>query len=208
YAEDYAYLIFGVLEVFQATGRAEWLEWARVLQARQDELFWDAEGGGWFSTTGLDPSVLLRMKEDYDGAEPSPTAVSALNCWTLSHLTGEASYGTRADAAVASFGGRLEEQGRAVPFMAAVLSASVAGGEQIVIVGAADAADTRALWRAANRAYRPFAVMVPADPADQAALSAHMPWVAEMKMIENKATAYVCRDFACDAPATDPGVFQ
>ncbi|MDP2053035.1 MAG: thioredoxin domain-containing protein, partial [Acidobacteriota bacterium] len=59
YAEDYAYLIFGVLEVFQATGRAEWLDWARVLQARQDELFWDAEGGGWFSTTGLDPSVLL-----------------------------------------------------------------------------------------------------------------------------------------------------
>ncbi len=208
YAEDYAYLIFGVLEVFQASGRAEWLDWARVLQARQDELFWDAEGGGWFSTTGLDASVLLRMKEDYDGAEPSPTAVSALNCWTLAHLTGETSYGTRADAAVASFGGRLEEQGRAVPFMAAVLSAAMAGGEQIVIVGRRDAPDTLALWRAANRAYRPFAVMVPADPSEQAALSAHMPWVAEMTMRENKATAYVCRDFACDAPATDPGVFQ
>lgn len=208
YAEDYAYLILGILEVFQATGQAEWLDWAGVLQARQDELFWDAEGGGWFSTTGLDPSVLLRIKEDYDGAEPSPTAVSAMNNWTLAHLTGEASYGTRADAAVASFGGRLEEQGRAVPFMAAVLSASLAGGEQIVIVGQADAAETRALWRAANRAYRPFAVMVPADPANQAALAAHMPWVAEMKMIENKATAYVCRNFACDAPATDPAVFQ
>ena len=50
-------------------------------------------------------------------------------------------------------------------------------------------------------------VPLPADPAEQAALVAHMPWVAEMKMIENKATAYVCRDFACDAPATDPGVF-
>ena len=207
YAEDYAYLIFGVLEVFQATGQAEWLDWARALQARQDELFWDAGSGGWFSTTGHDPSVLLRMKEDYDGAEPSPTAVSALNGWTLAHLTGETSYGTRAAEAVASFGGRLEEQGRAVPFMAAVLSASQAGGEQIVIVGKRDAADTQALWRAANQTFRPFAVMVPADPAEQAALAAHMPWVAEMKMIENKATAYVCRDFACDAPATDPGVF-
>ncbi len=208
YAEDYAYLIFGVLEVFQATGKAEWLEWARALQARQDALFWDAEGGGWFSTTGRDPSVLLRMKEDYDGAEPSPTAVSALNAWTLAHLTGDAAYGARADAAVASFGGRLEDQGRAVPFMAAVLSALQAGGEQIVIVGPRDAADTQALWRAANRRYRPFAVMVLADPAEQAALAAHMPWVAEMTMIENQATAYVCRDFACDAPATDPGVFQ
>ncbi len=208
YAEDYAYLIFGVLELFQATGDAEWLTWARALQARQDELFWDAEGGGWFSTTGADPSVLLRMKEDYDGAEPSPTAVSALNAWTLAHLTGEAAYATRAAEALASFGGRLEDQGRAVPFMAAVLSASLAGSEQIVIVGRRDAADTQALWRAAHQHYRPFAVMVLADPAEQAALAAHMPWVAEMKMIDEKATAYVCRDFACDAPSTDPSVFQ
>jgi uncharacterized protein YyaL (SSP411 family) len=208
YAEDYAYLIFGVLEVFQATGQAEWLDWARALQARQDDLFWDTESGGWFSTTGNDPSVLLRMKEDYDGAEPSPTAVSAMNCLTLAHLTGDASYGARAAGAIASFGGRLEDMGRAVPFMAAVLSASHAGGEQIVIVGKRGAADTETLWRAAHRQYRPFAVALQVDPSEQAALSAHMPWVAEMKMIENKATAYVCRDFACDAPTTDPSVFQ
>ena len=121
YAEDYAYLIFGLLELFQATGDPDWLAWARELQARQDELFWDAEGGGWFSTTGADPSVLLRMKEDYDGAEPSPSSVSALNVLTLAHLTGERVYANRAAEAIASFGGRLEEQGRAVPFMAAAL---------------------------------------------------------------------------------------
>ena len=89
YAEDYAYLIFGVLELFQASGDPQWLAWARELQARQDELFWDATNGGWFSTTGDDPSVLVRMKEDYDGAEPSPTSVSAMNLLTLAHLTGE-----------------------------------------------------------------------------------------------------------------------
>ncbi len=208
YAEDFAFLIFGVLEVFQATGGAQWLAWARELQARQDELFWDAEGGGWFSTTGADPSVLLRMKEDYDGAEPSPTAVSALNVWTLAHLTGEPAYGARAAEAIASFGGRLEDQGRAVPFMAAVLSATEAGGEQIVIVGRRDAADTRALWKAAHKQFRPFAVVMLADPSEQAALAVHMPWVAEMKMIDDMATAYVCRAFACDAPSTDPGVFS
>ena len=196
YAEDFAYLVFGVLELFQATGQADWLSWARALQARQDELFWDSESGGWFSTTGADPSVLLRMKEDYDGAEPSPTSVSAMNCWTLAHLTGEASYRERAASALASFGGRLEDQGRAVPFMASALSASLAGGEQIVIVGRRDADDTQVLWRAAHQRYRPFAVMVLADPAEQAALAVHMPWVAEMKMIDNQATAYVCRDFA------------
>jgi len=205
YAEDYAYLVFGVLELFQATGDPDWLAWARALQARQDELFWDTKNGGWFSTTGADPSVLVRMKEDYDGAEPSPTSVSATNLLTLAHLTGEREYSDRAIQAIASFGGRLAEMGRAVPFMAAALSTSIAGGEQIVIVGQRDAADTRALWIAANKDYRPFAVMTLVDPSHQAALAVHMPWIAQMKMIDNKATAYVCQRIPrCSCPAVTP----
>jgi len=196
-----------VLELFQTTGDPEWLAWARELQARQDELFWDEEHGGWFSTSGADPSVLVRMKEDYDGAEPAPTSVGALNAVTLAHLTGEQSYADRATAAMMSFGGRLAEQGRAVPFMALAVSTALSGGEQIVIVGERGSADARAMWEAAHRSYRPFAVVVLVDSSEQAAIAAHMPWVAEMKMIDGKATAYVCRGFACDAPSTDPAVF-
>ena len=101
YAEDYACLIWGVLELFQASGDPQWLSWARQLQAVQDDLFWDPVGGGWFSTTGADPSVLVRMKEDYDGAEPSPTSISAMNLLTLAHLTGERAYTERAAEAIA-----------------------------------------------------------------------------------------------------------
>jgi uncharacterized protein len=208
YAEDYSYLIFGVLELFQATGKAEWLAWARQLQARQDELFWDATSGGWFSTTGKDKSVLLRMKEDYDGAEPSPTSVSALNLLVLAHLTADPGYSSRATEAIASFGGRLSDQGRAVPMMACALSTSIAGGEQIVVVGPRDSAETRALWQAAHVKYRPFAVMVLVDPSEQHALAEHMPWVAAMKMIDGKATVYICRNFTCEAPSTTADVFQ
>ena len=86
FSEDYAYLVWGLLELFQAVGGAEWLEWAIALQRRQDELFWDEADAGWFSTTGNDPSVLLRLKEDYDGAEPAASSVSVLNLLTLSHL--------------------------------------------------------------------------------------------------------------------------
>src|SRR2546428_2838951 len=75
YAEDYAYLIFGLLELFQADTDSAWLEWAVDLQHRMDELFWDEADGGWFSTTGRDASLLLRMKEDYDGAEPTASSV-------------------------------------------------------------------------------------------------------------------------------------
>ncbi len=207
YAEDYAYLIFGVLEVFQTTGDPQWLAWARELQARQDELFWDAEHGGWFSTTGGDPSVLLRMKEDYDGAEPAPSSVAALNALTLAHLTGERAYDERAAAAIEAFGGRLEEMGRALPFMAATLSTSLADAEQIVIVGHINSDDTRAMWVAANRNYRPFSVITLVDPLEQSALAEQMPWVAGMKMIDDKATAYICRGFLCSAPSTDPAIF-
>ena len=86
YAEDYAYLILGLLELFQADGDPEWLDWAVELQRKQDELFWDDADGGWFSTTGEDPTVLLRLKEDYDGAEPAPSSVSVLNLIALNHL--------------------------------------------------------------------------------------------------------------------------
>jgi uncharacterized protein YyaL (SSP411 family) len=208
YAEDYAFLIFGLIELFQASGDAAWLSWARELQARQDELFWDEADGGWFSTTGQDPTVLLRMKEDYDGAEPSPSSVSALNVLALAHLTGETAYSDRAAEAIASFGTRLIQLGRAVPLMASALSTALSGGEQIVVVGNSGAADTIALWHAAHGTFHPFAVSVLVDPKRQDAVAAHMPWVAGMKMINGQATAYVCRNFACDAPFTDPASFK
>ncbi|HYE86017.1 MAG TPA: hypothetical protein VEA16_06660, partial [Vicinamibacterales bacterium] len=140
------------------------------------------------------------------GAEPAPTSVSAMNLLVLSHLTGERTYQERAMVAIASFGGRLEDMGRAVPHMASALSLALAAGEQIVVLGEPDAPDTRAMWAAAHQRYRPFAVVTLVIPSAQAAIARHMPWIADMKMIDGKATAYVCRGFACDAPATGPEV--
>ena len=121
YAEDYAYLIFGLLELFQADGDADWLEWAITLQARQDELFWDPIDGGWFSTTGKDESVLLRLKEDYDGAEPAASSVSVMNLLMLSHL-GVGSFSEQIDRTLGAFASRLTQSGRVAPMMLAALS--------------------------------------------------------------------------------------
>ena len=88
YSEDYACVVWGLLDLFQAGGDPVWLDWARELQATQNRLFWDEEGGGWFSTTGDDPTVLLRLKEEYDGAEPSAGSVAVWNLLTLAHLSG------------------------------------------------------------------------------------------------------------------------
>jgi uncharacterized protein YyaL (SSP411 family) len=209
YAEDYAFLIFGLLELFQSGGDAQWLEWALALQQRQDASFWDPAGGGWFSTTGEDPSVLVRMKEDYDGAEPSPSAVGAWNLLALHHLTGDARHRDRAVQVLAGFAGRLTTLGRAVPMMAAALSIAHAPAEQIVVVGPAASEETLALWSAAHAKYRPFSTVVLVDPgARQDQIAAHMPWIAAMATRDGRAAAYVCRDFACEAPTTDPDALK
>ena len=205
YAEDYAYLIFGLIELFQAGGNAHWLEWARTLQKRQDEQFWDAENGGWFNTTGADPSVILRMKEDYDGAEPSPSSISVLNLLMMAHLTNEAELFERIDRTLKMFGPQIGKVARAVPMMLAALSTYHARVAQIVIVGASADEATQALMREAAAKYDPFSVLVPVEPgAAQARLARMLPFISAMTPRDGRPTAYVCHDFTCGEPATDP----
>jgi hypothetical protein len=205
YAEDYAYLIFGLLELCQADADPQWLEWALVLQRRQDELFWDEAEGGWFSTTGGDPSVLLRLKEDYDGAEPAASSVAVLNLLRLSHLTADESASRRIDRTLALFAVRLAESGRAVPMMLAALSTYQAGTPQVIIVGPTGRTDTSELQDAVRQVYLPTALTLTLDPERQADLARLLPWIGAMTMRDGRATAFVCRDFACQAPVTDRG---
>ena len=198
YAEDYAYLIFGLLELFQADGDPAWLEWAIDLQQRQDELFWDEQEGGWFSTTGRDPSVLLRMKEDYDGAEPAASSVSILNLLVLAHLT-EGGTAERLERTLDSFGGRAATLGRAVPMLLAGLSTYRAGVAQIVVSGEPSA--TEPFWSVLRRHYLPTAVTVPVVPEHRDRLARVLPWTAAMWSGTGPAV-YICRNFVCEQPVT------
>jgi uncharacterized protein YyaL (SSP411 family) len=202
YAEDYAYLIFGLLELFRADPRAEWLEWAIELQHRQDELFWDHEHGGWFSTTGQDPTVLLRMKEEYDGAEPSASSVSVMNLTLLSHLHEHPDWTTKIERTLRLFAPRLEQVGRAVPMMAAAFSSWEAGLRQVVVIGDGPAA--HALLDIAATAYSPFTLALLVPPSAAPDLAGVAPLLASMRPVDGAPAAYVCRDFACRAPVTTP----
>jgi uncharacterized protein YyaL (SSP411 family) len=200
YAEDYAYLIFGLLELFQADSDPAWLEWAEVLQRRQDDLFWDDAAGGWFSTTGRDSSVLLRMKEDYDGAEPTASSVSVLNLLVLSHLIEDAGWADRIERTFKYFASRLEQMGRGVPMMAAALSTYLAGVRQIVVVG--DDAGSSDLSRSVGRRFLPFALSLNLPAVRQQGLAAKLPFVGSMRPVDGSPAAYICRDFTCRAPVT------
>jgi uncharacterized protein YyaL (SSP411 family) len=205
YCEDYASLIWGLLELFQAGGDPQWIAWARHLQTVQDELFWDDVAGGWFSTSGQDPSVLLRLKEDYDGAEPAASSLGVWNALTLAHLTGTGGLVERAGRTLARFGPRIGEAARALPFMLCGLAAWHAGGRQIVIVGHEDDPETLAMHRVLARRYLPFTRVIPVTPGErQAELALHMPYVASMTGRDGRPTAYVCRECACLAPVNTP----
>jgi uncharacterized protein YyaL (SSP411 family) len=199
YAEDYACLVFGLLELFQADGDPEWLEWALTLQARQDELFGDP-AGGWFNTTGDDPSVLIRLKEDHDGAEPAASSVSVGNLLTISHLVQDSTLADRITRTYSAFALRLSRFGQAAPFMMATLSAWHAGLSQIVIAEGDDGA-AGAMLDVLATAYRPFAIVVPRGRGfDVGRWGERLPFVAAMQAVNGRSTAYVCRDFACRQP--------
>jgi uncharacterized protein len=200
YAEDYAFLIFGLLELLQADGDPAWLEWALALQAAQDARFWDAEAGGWFSTTGHDPTVLLRLKDDHDGAEPAAGSISIANLLTLAHLVPDAEARAKVERTLARIGPRIGAAARAVPMMLCGLSAWHHGLSQIVVIGAAP--ESLALRRQLAGHYVPFAVVLPVEPGSrQRALATRLEFIAGMSAPRG-AAAYVCREFTCQQPVS------
>jgi uncharacterized protein YyaL (SSP411 family) len=146
--------------------------------------------------------VLLRLKEDYDGAEPAASSVSVINLLSLSHLTASEAMAQRIERTFGAFASRAAQMGRAVPMMLSALSMYHARIPQIVIVGEQGAEDTRALRRSVHAKYLPSAVIVPVVPAHREALARTLPWIATMVSRDGRATAYVCRDFTCQAPTT------
>jgi uncharacterized protein YyaL (SSP411 family) len=209
FAEDYAYLSWGLIELAQTTGDARWLEWALQLTSIETAKFYDARDGGWFSTTGEDPSVLLRLKEDYDGAEPAAASVTVRNLLTLSHLVGDQSLADRAGRTLERYGSAIGRVARVMPLMMSNLVLWHGRAPQIVIAGPAGRADTRALESTLAKRYLPFAVTVSLDPTtDLSRWSKVAPWLASMRPRDDRATAYVCVDFTCREPVTDPAALD
>jgi uncharacterized protein len=205
YADDYAFLIQGLLDLYEASFDTSNLAWALELQKRQNDLFWDSTSHGFFSTTGHDPSVLLRMKEDYDGAEPSPNSVAALNLLRLAQMLDEKVLQDMAEKTLAAFGARLQQGPSSMPWMMVALDFSLAKPKQIVIAGMASSPDTRAMLRKVHARFIPDKIVLLADGgAGQAFLGKHLEFIRNVKAVDGKATAYVCEDYVCQLPTSDP----
>ncbi|KAM4716017.1 spermatogenesis-associated protein 20 isoform 1-T1 [Anableps anableps] len=204
FLDDYAFIVCGLLDLYEATFQTEWLCWAEELQTRQDALFWDDQGGGYFCSDPSDGTVLLRLKEDQDGAEPSANSVSASNLLRLSHYTGRQEWLQKSQQLLAAFSDRLTRIPIALPEMVRALMAQHYTLKQIVICGQRGALDTVSLLAAVNSLFLPFKVLMHTDGNPESFLCQRLPALSSMTQLDGAATAYVCHDFACSLPVTEP----
>ncbi|XP_053541368.1 spermatogenesis-associated protein 20 isoform X3 [Ictalurus punctatus] len=204
FLDDYAFVVSGLLDLFEATHTVQWLQWAEKLQNRQDQLFWDAQGNGYFCSDPLDPTILLSLKQDQDGAEPSGNSVSAMNLLRLSHLTGRQEWMQRSQQLLTAFCDRLLKVPIALPDMVRGLMAHHYTFKQIIICGQPDAEDTASLIACVNSLFLPYKVLILADGNTEGFLYEKLPVLYSLIQQEGKATAYVCQDFTCALPVTCP----
>ena len=163
FAEDYAFLIQGLLDLYQADWDSDWLKWALELQERQDALFRDEKGGGYFSSAAGDPLVSVRMKEDYDGAEPSANSISALNLLRFARMLHDEALETRARQILAASRQALDRAPTAVPQMLVALDLALSPPAQAVVAGAREADDVRKWNAKLHRDFLPRRALLLAD---------------------------------------------
>jgi uncharacterized protein YyaL (SSP411 family) len=206
FASDYAFLIHGLLELYAADFDTRWLSWARRLQDTLDLHFWDQLRGGYFSATDRDPAILLRLKEDYDGAEPTPTSVAVFNLWRFRQIYHNDVLLEHARRAVRAFAQRLDEQPFGMPLLVAGAALLETPPLQLILHAADPAQPGLAeLLAEARKRYLPQLVVIRiATAAEREYFAPRHPMIE--KMPENPATptAYLCEEFACRLPVTKP----
>ncbi len=200
FADDCAFMIQGLLDLYEATLEDAWLRFAFDLQETQDRFFWDDEGGGYFSTSGKDENLVLRMKDESDSAEPASSSVSALNLLRLGEMSDRDELRQRAAEAIDAFSLVLTRFPISMPQMLVALDFRESPKRQVVIAGEIDAADTRSLLAEAHRPFIPHKVLLGAGAGDDVPKSEA---VKQMKPVSGKAAAYVCENFTCQAPVTE-----
>ncbi|MCG3127083.1 MAG: hypothetical protein CHACPFDD_01940 [Phycisphaerae bacterium] len=198
---DYAALIDGLIELYEATMERRWLERAVELNRRAVELFWDERDGGFFFTPHDHEALIVRQKDVRDSATPSGNALQLMNLLRLSVITGEAALRERAERSIRALSaGVLAGGGLSERFLCGV-ECALRGPIEIAIVGDPGRAETAALLRVVHGSYLPDRVLAFADPA-RPELAVDSPLLRGRGLVEGKPAVYVCRGYVCQRPAT------
>jgi uncharacterized protein YyaL (SSP411 family) len=208
FLDDYAFLIQGLLDLYETDFEVDRLDTAIALAETMRRRFEDANGGGFFSTAEGDARLLLRIKEDYDGAEPSGNSVALMDLLRLAGITNRSDFRQSAERTLDALASRISSQPFAAPQLLAGLSYFLGPTRQIVIAGDPHADLTRGLLRKARSRFLPDSIVLLADSnGAREKLARYVPEIAAMTEIAGKPAAYVCQNYACQLPTSEVDKF-
>jgi uncharacterized protein YyaL (SSP411 family) len=198
YLEDYAFLVDGLLALYEATFETRWVDWARELAELMLAHFRDSKNGGFFDTSNDHEQLIHRPKDLQDNAVPSGNSMAAGALMRLSLLTGNGEYRQAAEKSTATMSKFMSQYPSGFGQWLNVASFILGEPREIALVGSHK--ELAPLLEVVRDGYRPFQV-VAAGSGDE---PAPLPLLENRPRVDGKGTAYVCRQFLCQAPVTKP----
>ena len=197
FLDDYAFLIWGCLELYSASLQQHYLNTAIELQGVLDSHFADKSGGGYFFTSDYADSHIPRLKESYDGAVPSGNSVELCNLITLWKITGDARFMESASGIESAFGASVSTAPTAYSMLLSGIMYGRDGGTEVLLAGEPDDPVLLEMLAVLRAEYRPWTTVMIMDPADNTGGPAWVPDISDASVIP---AAYVCRGGACSLP--------
>jgi uncharacterized protein YyaL (SSP411 family) len=198
--EGYAFLLFGVIDLYEATLEPAPLDFAIELGEAMIAKFYDAANGGfWQSIAGTD-DLILRVKDDYDGAEPSGNSVATLALLKLAAITGREDFRQPAEATLQLSAHRLQSQPAALAFMLHALDFWLDEPRRVVIAGESNHAKAKELLHAAHSVFQPNKIVLGNTGTVEP--------FAKTLSAKNEATAYICTGNTCQSPTSDVEILR
>ncbi len=207
YLEDYAFLAGGLLALYEASFETRWFVEGRRLMDEAITLFADQQNGGFFDTGSDHEALVSRPKDIMDNATPAGNSVAAEVLLRLAAFTGEEKYRQRAGDYLRSLADIMVQHPQAFGHALGALDFAISQAKEIAIIGEVLGADTRNILGVINSRYLPASVLACAAPGDSEAIEA-IPLLADRPLKGGQATAYVCQNFACQAPVNTPGELE
>ncbi len=205
YLDDYAFLISGLIELYETTFDPQYLRKSISLNNMLISHFWDSGSGGFFFTANDGEELLVRKKESYDGAIPSGNSVALTNLLRLAHLTGHSDLSEKAGRAASAFYPAMKESPTAYAHFLSALDFIFGPTAEVVIAGDPSAEDTKAMIAAVQTAFLPrVSVLFRPMDVDDPEIASIAEFTRQQIALHDRATAYVCRHRHCLEPVTDP----
>ena len=202
--DDYAFLIWGLLELYETVFDVDYLQTALDLNSEMIKYFWDEKDGGFYFTAEDAEELIVRQKEIYDGAIPSGNSVAVSNLFRLSRITANTDFEDKANKIMLAFSKDVESAPSGYTQMMVALGFGIGPSYEIVIVGNPEADDTKEMLRSLGKHFIPYkVVLLKHDDQETADITRIAEYTEYHSSFDGKATAYVCLDFACKMPVTN-----